>query len=114
MDRKDICAFLIGCEAKDFLGYADKGDEGAVIIGPDGRKHRFDAAQLEQAERKAESRSVPSRDEAARTEAHPSKAGTGAPKPKPPSKAGTRKTKRTTKRQPASKQTSKPKTGAKP
>jgi len=105
MDRKDICAFLIGCQAKDFLGYADKGDEGAVIIGPDGRKHRFDAAQLEQAERKAEAR---------RTEAHPSKAGTGAPKPKPPSKAGTRKTKRTTKRQPASKQTSKPKTGAKP
>jgi hypothetical protein len=88
MDKKEICAFLIGCEVGDFMGYADKGDEGAVIIGPDGKKYRYDAAQLEQAERKAEAR---------RSEAQ-------APKPKP---------KRTTKRKPASKPTSKPKTGAK-
>jgi hypothetical protein len=106
MDKKEICAFLIGCEVGDFMGYADKGDEGAVIIGPDGKKYRYDAAQLEQAERKAESQSVPSRDKAARSEAQAPK-----PKPKPPSKAGT--SKRTTKRQPASKPTSKPKTGAK-
>lgn len=104
MDKKEICAFLIGCEVGDFMGYADKGDEGAVIIGPDGKKYRYDAAQLEQAERKAESQSVPSRDKAARSEAQA---------PKPPSKAGTRKPKRTTKRKPASKPTSKPKTGAK-
>lgn len=97
MDKKEICAFLIGCEVGDFMGYADKGDEGAVIIGPDGKKYRYDAAQLEQAERKAEAR---------RSEAQAPK-----PKPKPPSKAGT--SKRTTKRQPASKPTSKPKTGAK-
>jgi hypothetical protein len=27
MERKEIAAFLIGCKASEFMGYADKGDE---------------------------------------------------------------------------------------
>ena len=101
MKKKEICAFLLGCQAEDFMAYADKGDEGAVVVGPDGRKYRFDAPYLEQAEPKAEAwlKKIKEKPEAPRSEAQ-------APKPKP-------KTKRRTKRQPTSKPTSKTKPGAK-
>jgi hypothetical protein len=54
MERKEIAAFLIGCKASEFMGYADKGDEGCVVIGPDGKKYRFSADYLAQAKPKAE------------------------------------------------------------
>lgn len=53
MERKEIAAFLVGCEASEFMAYADLGDLGCVVIGPDGKKYRFDVDYLAQAEVKA-------------------------------------------------------------
>ena len=50
MNRKDICAFLIGCEAEELMAYTDYAETGCVVLGPDGRKYRFDVDQLEKAE----------------------------------------------------------------
>lgn len=53
MERKEIAAFLVGCEASEFMAYADLGDLGCVVIGPDGKKYRFDVDHLAKAEVKA-------------------------------------------------------------
>ena len=49
MDRKDISAFLIGCEPDQLMAFKDYGEDGAAAIGPDGKKYVFDAAYLDQA-----------------------------------------------------------------
>jgi hypothetical protein len=47
-DRKEISAFLIGCEPHQLLAFKDYGDDGTAAIAPDGKKHVFDAADLDQ------------------------------------------------------------------
>ena len=95
MERKEIAALLIGCKESELLGFADYGEDGVAAIGPDGKKYTFGNEYLAQAVAKAEPRSVPSRDRAA--------------KPKPPAKAGTGKrrapVRRTTKKKPEAKKT---------
>jgi hypothetical protein len=87
MNRKAISAYIAGCEPGEFMAYADLGEKGTVVVGPDGRKFRYSNDQLKKAE-------------ADRSAAHAPK-----PKPKPasksksPSKAKPRK-KPTTKKDP--------------
>ncbi len=52
MDRKAISAHLAGCKAADMMAYADLGDQGTVVVAPDGKKYRYSNDQLEQAELK--------------------------------------------------------------
>jgi hypothetical protein len=61
MNRKEITAHLIGCESSDFMAYADLGDDGTVVVGPDGKKFRFPVAELERIDKKikAKSKSAP-------------------------------------------------------
>lgn len=54
MNKREITAFLIGCKAEELMAYVDKGDDGIVAIGPDGKKYRFDNDYLAQAVAKAE------------------------------------------------------------
>ena len=49
MDRKKITAYLINCAPDEFMAYADQGDQGTVVVGPDGKKFRFSNDQLDQA-----------------------------------------------------------------
>ena len=49
MDRREISAFLIGCEPHQLMAFKDYDEEGAAAIGPDGKKYVFDSAYLEQA-----------------------------------------------------------------
>jgi hypothetical protein len=86
MNRKAISAYIAGCEPGEFMAYADLGEKGTVVVGPDGRKFRYSNDQLKKAE-------------ADRSAAH-------APKPKP-------KPRSPSKRKPA-KKTSKPTTHQKP
>ena len=46
MDRKEITAFLIDCDQDDFMAYADLGEAGTVVVGPDGKKFRFSNEEL--------------------------------------------------------------------
>ncbi len=50
MNRKAISAHLAGCKAADMMAYADLGDQGTVVVAPDGKKYRYSNDQLEQAE----------------------------------------------------------------
>ena len=50
MERKEITAFLIDCKPDDFMAYADQGEAGTVVVGPDGKKYRFSVDQLEKTE----------------------------------------------------------------
>ena len=50
MDRKAISAHLAGCKAAEMMAYADLGDQGTVVVDPDGKKFRYSSEQLEQAE----------------------------------------------------------------
>jgi hypothetical protein len=50
MLAKEIAAFLIGCKPDEFMKFRDEGEDGVVVIGPDGKKYRFDSAQLEKGE----------------------------------------------------------------
>jgi len=47
MDRKAICAFLIGCEPDQFMAYKDYAHQGVAAVGPDGKKYRFSVGDLE-------------------------------------------------------------------
>ena len=47
MDRKAICAFLVGCEHDQFMAYKDYADQGVAAVGPDGKKYIFTVADLE-------------------------------------------------------------------
>ena len=49
MERKEITAFLINCQPDEFMAYVDQGDQGTVVVGPDGKKYRFSNDQLDQA-----------------------------------------------------------------
>ena len=59
MDRKKITAMMIGCEPGEFLAYCDLADQGTVVVGPDGKKYRFNNAQLEEAEASRASKTKP-------------------------------------------------------
>jgi hypothetical protein len=50
MDRKKITAMIIGCEPGEFMAYADQGEAGTVVVGPDGKKFRFSNDDLDLAE----------------------------------------------------------------
>ena len=50
MNRKEISAILANCKVSEMMGYADLGDQGTVVIAPDGRKYRYSNDQLEKAE----------------------------------------------------------------
>jgi hypothetical protein len=52
MDHKAISAFLIGCKPEEFMKFRNMGDDGVVVIGPDGRKYIYSVEHLEQAEPK--------------------------------------------------------------
>ena len=95
MDRKKITAWLIGCEPGEFMAYADQEEKGTVVVGPDGKKFRFDMEKLKKAE---EAMKMATIKEITKRQAERSPA-----KPKPAAKPKT-----TTKRQAATK--SKPKT----
>ena len=49
MDSKDISAFLIGCKPEELMSFKDYGEDGAVAIGPDGKKYVFSKEYLDQA-----------------------------------------------------------------
>jgi hypothetical protein len=52
MDRKEITAFLIDCDQDDFMAYADYGEAGTVVVGPDGKKFRFSNEELDRMKEK--------------------------------------------------------------
>lgn len=79
MERKAIAAFLVGCAPEEFMAYADKGEEGCAVIGPDGKKYVFGADVLYAAEPKA------------KAAAEPVKHAEPAAKPKPAAKSTTRR-----------------------
>ena len=47
MDRKAICAFLVGCEPDQFMAYKDYADQGVAAVGPDGKKYIYTVVDLE-------------------------------------------------------------------
>ena len=96
MDRKEISAFLIGCEPDQLMAFKNYGDDGVAAIGPDGKKYIYSVEFLDQAEAKrkaAEQAAKPakpakrpgrsrSRDAGrapAKRAARPKKTGTGKP-----------------------------------
>lgn len=95
MDRKALSAHLTGCEPDKFMAYADLGDQGTVVVGPDGKKFRYSNEQLAAAEAKLKPKSKPrktaKRKPAAKKSTKPAKKP--ATKPEPLSKAETRKPK---------------------
>lgn len=54
MDRKEISAFLIGCEPHQLMAFKDYGEVGVAAIGPDGKKYIYAAADLEKTNSKLE------------------------------------------------------------
>ena len=59
MDRKALSAHLAGCEASEMMAYADLGDQGTVVVAPDGKKFRYSNDQLEQIELKLKPKPKP-------------------------------------------------------
>ncbi len=100
MNRKAISAYIIGCEPGEFMAYADLGEKGTVVVGPDGKKYRFNNEQLDGAEAARSEAHAPKPLAKAETERKPKP----KPKPKSPSKAKPRNpSKAGTKRKPATK-----------
>ena len=85
MDRKEISAFLIGCEPDQLMAFKDYGADGAAAIGPDGKKYVFDAAYLEQVLLRTDFVEAAAKMEAARKAADPVKSA----KPKSHASGGT-------------------------
>ena len=81
MERKELTAFLIDCDSDEFMAYADLGESGTVVVGPDGKKFRFSNEQLKKAKKLAEEKIMQmTLEEAAKEPAPP------APKRKPAAK----------------------------
>ena len=49
MDQKKVAAFLIDADPEECMKFRQEGD-GMVVIGPDGKKYKFSAEQLEKGE----------------------------------------------------------------
>ncbi len=91
MERKEITAFLINCQPDEFMAYVDQGDQGTVVVGPDGKKYRFSNDQLDQAvieiKRKAAAaepvkKRAPAKQAASTTKKKPAKKSKPVPKPR--------------------------------
>ena len=88
MNRKALSAHLTGCEPKEFMAYADLGDQGTVVVGPDGKKFRYSNDQLEKAELKLKPKPKPrkaAKKPAAKKVAKPAKKPEAKPEQKPKS-----------------------------
>ena len=75
MDEKQIAGFLLGIDPSTFMKTRDDGEGGLVVIGPDGKKYKFTAEQLEKGRIAME---TPTIEEVAK----PKPAPKPAPKPK--------------------------------
>jgi hypothetical protein len=84
MDRKALSAHLAGCEASEMMAYADLGDQGTVVVAPDGKKFRYSNEQLEKVELKLKPKPKPRKKSTKPTEKPATKKST-----KPSSRKGT-------------------------
>ena len=82
MDRKKITAYLINCAPDEFMAYADQGDQGTVVVGPDGKKFRFSNDQLDQAAEEIKRKAAAAKPKQAK-KATPKKKATTKKKPAP-------------------------------
>jgi hypothetical protein len=85
MEKKDIAAFLTGCQADEMMAYRDVGELGCVVVGPDGRKFKYTIEDLEHGLAKAMVKELKEREamKAAAKAARIEPAPRAKPKPKP-------------------------------
>ena len=89
MNRKALSAHLAGCEASEMMAYADLGDQGTVVVAPDGKKFRYSNDQLEQAELELKPKSKPRKKPATLPKAETRKKS-AKPAKKPATKSGSK------------------------